>query len=45
MHSFFGTMLSKIAITMPLGTGAFPIYIYTNRNQLNHFITNLIYSL
>ncbi len=43
MHSFFGTMLSKIAITMPLGTGAFPIY--TNRNQSNHFITNLIYSL
>ena len=40
MHSFFGTMLSKIAITMPLGTGAFPIYfIRIEINQITLLLT------
>jgi len=43
MHSFFSTMLSKNAVTMPLGTGAF--LIYTQRNNLIHLIINLNQSL
>ena len=38
MHSFFTTMPSKIAVTMPYGTGAF--LISTQRNHLIHLIIN-----
>ena len=43
MHSFFTTMLSKNAVTMPFGTGAF--LIYTQRNNLIHLFINQINSL
>ena len=43
MHSFFTTMPSKNAVTMPFGTGAF--LIYTHRNNLIHLIINQIHSL
>ena len=43
MHSFFTTMPSKNAVTMPFGTGAF--LIYTQRNNSIHLIINLNYSL
>ena len=43
MHSFFTTMLSKNAVTMPFGTGAF--LIYTQRNNLIHLIIHQIQSL
>ncbi len=38
MHSFFTTMPSKNAVTMPFGTGAF--LIYTQRNNLINLIIN-----
>ena len=43
MHSFFTTMPSKNAVTMPFGTGAF--LIYTQRNNLIHLFINQNYSL
>ena len=43
MHSFFTTMPSKNAVTMPFGTGAF--LIYTQRNNLIHLIIHQIQSL
>ena len=43
MHSFFTTMPSKNAVTMPFGTGAF--LIYTQRNFSIHLITNQNHSL
>jgi len=43
MHSFFTTMPSKNAVTMPFGTGAF--LIYTHRNNSIHLFINLIHSL
>ena len=43
MHYFFSTMLSKIAVTMPFGTGAF--LISTQKTFLIHLFINQINSL
>ncbi len=43
MHSFFTTMPSKNAVTMPFGTGAF--LIYTQRNNSIHLFINQFNSL
>ena len=43
MHYFFSTMLSKIAVTMPFGTGAF--LISTQKTYLIHLFINQINSL
>ncbi len=43
MHSNAQLMLSKTAITMPIGSGAFGVSM--DRKQLIHLFINLIYSL
>jgi hypothetical protein len=43
MHYFFSTMPSKIAVTMPFGTGAF--LISTQKTYLIHLFINQINSL
>ena len=42
MHSFFTTMPSKNAVTMPIGTGAFFIYIKKQFNSLIYSLNLLI---
>ena len=43
MHSNAQLMLSKTAVTMPIGSGAFGVSM--DRKQLIHLFINLIYSL
>ena len=43
MHSNAQLMHNKIAVTMPIGTGAFGVS--TDRNQLIHLFINLTHSL